>query len=109
MGKKLMSLNRYISVITDIDAKWFVVFEHIINCLSFGYVRLPNLKTLFLVLHLFFLLFVFLFLLPLSTFKPPNALYSKFERLKISERTSVRLISGVPGWGDSPQSGPPKF
>ena len=25
-GKKLTSLNRYISVITDIDEKWFVSF-----------------------------------------------------------------------------------
>ena len=36
-----MILNRYISVITDIDEKWFVVFERSINCLAFGYVRIP--------------------------------------------------------------------
>ena len=53
--------------------------------------------------------FFFLFLLRLSPFKPLNALYSKFERLKISGRTSVRLKLGVPGWGDPPQSSPPKF
>ena len=49
MGKKLTSLNRYILVLTDIDEKWFVVFEHTVNRLSCGYVRLPNLKTIFLV------------------------------------------------------------
>ena len=39
---------------------------------------------------------------PCSTaifFQTPNALYSKFKRLKISGKTSVRLKSGVPGWG----------
>ena len=52
----------------------------------------------------FFLLlfFFFIILLRLSTFKPLNALYSKFERLKISGRTNARLKLGVPGWGDLP-------
>ena len=40
-------------------------------------------------------------LLLLSTFKSLNALYSKFERLKISARTRVRLKLGVPVWGIS--------
>ena len=62
-------------------------------------VAFPNLKTIFFVLHL--LNFFFLFLLPLSTFKPLNALYLKLMRLKISGRTSVRQKSGVPGWGIS--------
>ena len=53
--------------------------------------------------------FCLLFFQPLSIFKPLNALYSKFERLKILGRTSVRLKLRVPGWGDPPQSGPPKF
>ena len=45
MGKKLTNLNnRYISINTDIDEKRFTVFEHTINHLSFGYVRLPQLK-----------------------------------------------------------------
>ena len=61
----------------------------------------PNLKTI--------LFFLFLILLWQSTFKPLNALYSKFEQLKISGRTSARLKSGVPSWGDSSQSGPAKF
>ena len=91
-----MNLNRYISIVTDIDEKWFVVFYHTINHLSFGYVRLPQFKYFFFVLHLFLLFF--LFLLPLSTFKPLNALYSKFERLKKLGRTFVRQKSGVSGW-----------
>ena len=49
----------------------------------------------------FFLLFFFLILLRLFTFKPLNALYLKFERLKISGRTSARMKLGVPGWGIS--------
>ena len=69
-----------------------MVFEHTIKRLSFGYVCLPqpgyNISS--------FLSF-FLFLLPLTTFKPLNALYSKFERLKISGRTSAGMKSGVPG------------
>ena len=36
-GQKLTSLNRYISVITDVDEKWFVIFEHTINHFSFDY------------------------------------------------------------------------
>ena len=38
-GQKVGNFNRYISIITDIDEKWFVIFEHTINCLFFGYVR----------------------------------------------------------------------
>ena len=67
-----------------------------------------NLKTIFLVLHLFSYFFFFFFLL-LSTFKLLNVMYSKFERLKISGRTFVRLKSEVPGWRDPLQSGSPKF
>ena len=67
MGKKVTSLNRYISVITDIDEKWCAVFEHAINRLSFGYVRLPQLENHFSCFRSFLLLFFFLFLLPLST------------------------------------------
>ena len=47
MGKKLMILNQYILVITSIDEKWFVVFEHTINLLSFGYVCLPQPENYF--------------------------------------------------------------
>ena len=57
----------------------------------------------------FFTLSSFLFLLRLSTLKPLNALYLKFERLKISGRTSAEMKSGVSGWWDPPQSGPRKF
>ena len=97
-----------ISIITDIDEKWFVISEHTIHWFAFGYVRLPQLKYHF---SSFFLLFFFLFiiLLRLSTFKSLNALYSKFERLKISGRTSARLKLGVPGWGNPPQTSSPNF
>ena len=44
IGKKLTNFNRYNSVITDIDKKWFVIFEHTINHLFFGYVHLPQLE-----------------------------------------------------------------
>ena len=54
MGNKLTNLNRYISVITDIGEKWFVVFEHTINHLSFGYACLPQFEYYFFVLFLFF-------------------------------------------------------
>ena len=73
------------------------------NRLSFGYVRL-----LLLEYHFSSFLSLF-FLLRLSTFKLLNALYSKFERLKILGRTSAGIKLGVPGWENPPQSGPPKF
>ena len=44
---------------SDIDQKRFAVFEHTINRFSFGYIYLPYLKTIFLVLHLFFTFFRF--------------------------------------------------
>ena len=47
MGRKLTNLNRCISVITDIDEKWFAIFEHSINYLSFGCDRIPQLKYFF--------------------------------------------------------------
>ena len=108
-GQKLTSNYignyRYISVITDVDEKSFVVCKHTINRLSFGYARLLQLENIiFLVLHFFLT-----FLLTPSAFKLLNALYSKFERLKIPGRTFVRMKSGVSGLGDLPQSGPPKF
>ena len=94
--KKLTNLNQYISVMTDIDEKWFVILELTINQLSFDYVRLAQLGNYFSCSVIFFLTFCFLFffLLPLCTFKPLNALYSKFERLKISGRNSVQLKWG---------------
>ena len=66
----------YISVITDINKKWFVIFELTINHLSFGYGRLLQLEY-----HLFCFLFFFNFFsssLTLSPFKPLNRLYLKF-------------------------------
>ena len=87
-GQKVTILNRYISVITGIDEKWFVIFEHTINCLSFGYVHLPQLEYYFSSFFSYFFFF-FILLLRLSTSKPLNALYSKFERLKVSGRSSA--------------------
>ena len=86
----------YLAVTIDTDKKRFVVFEHTINLLiKFIY---PNLKTIFLVLASFVLLFFPFFLLMLSTFKMLNAVYSKIERLKISRSTGERLKSGIPDW-----------
>ena len=48
IGKKKTISNQYISVYADIDKKWFVMFEHAINYLSFSYIQLPNLNTFFL-------------------------------------------------------------
>ena len=104
MCKNLTNLNQYISVITNIDKKWFVTFEQTINHLSFGYVILSQFECYF---SCFASFFPFLFML--FTSKPLNALYSKLERLKISGRISVRLKSVVQGWGDLSQSSPPKF
>ena len=59
MGKKLSNLNRYVSVISDIDEKWFVVFEHSINHPFYGYVRLPQLEYYFSCFAYFFLFFYF--------------------------------------------------
>ena len=80
-------------------------FEHTINRLSFWYVRLPQPEYYFSSFFSFFLLF----LLQLSTFKPLNALYLKFEGLETSRRASAGMKSGVPGWEHPPQSGPLKF
>ena len=56
-----MNLNSYISVIADIDEKWFVIFEHTMNHLSFGYVHLPQLKYYFSCFASFFLFFFYCF------------------------------------------------
>ena len=78
----------------------------------FGYVCLPQPENYFSCFASFFLLF-FLFSFSSAagyyTFELLSALYSNFERLKISGRTFVRQKSGVRDWGDPPQSGPPKF
>ena len=58
-GIKLTSLNRYISVITDIDKKWFVIFEHTTNHLSFGYVCLHQLENYFSCFSIFFFNYYF--------------------------------------------------
>ena len=101
MGRKLASLNRYISVIIDIDGKWFVIFEQIINHLCFGYIRLP--QPVYYFSCFFFYTFLFFFHFSHTIY------FCKFERLRISLRTFVRQKSGVPGWGDFSQLGPPRF
>ena len=97
-GQKWAKVGEFepISITTDIDEKWFVIFEHTIYHLSLVMFIRANLHT---VLFFVFSNFFFLFLPKLSTCKPLNAQYSNFERLKISGRTSVRLKSGVPRWG----------
>ena len=56
-----------------------LIIEHIINRLSFGYVRVLQLEYDFSCFASFLVFFFFLFLLPLFTFKPLNALDSKLE------------------------------
>ena len=56
-GQKVNNLNQYISIIIDIDEKWFLIFEHTINYLSFGYGHLPQLEYHFYCSASFFLLF----------------------------------------------------
>ena len=101
MGRKWTILNRYISVITDIDEKWFVIFEHTINCFSFGYVRLPQLEYYFSSFFFLFSYFFFLFYYssPAIYFEAAKRTVFKVWRLKISGGTSARLKLGVPGWG----------
>ena len=93
----------------DISWQWLILMKNglwFLSTLSTAFFLVmfvyPNLNTSFL-------LFFFLILLRLSTFKPLNALHSKFERLKISCRTSARQKLRVPGWKDPPQTGPPKL
>ena len=57
MGRKLMSLNRYISVNTDFDEKWFVVFEPLSTAFLLVMFIYPNLNTIFVLFFLFFFLF----------------------------------------------------
>ena len=55
-----------ILIITDIDEKWFLIFEHNINRLSFGYVRLLQLEYYFSFSFLFFTSFFFPYYLLLT-------------------------------------------
>ena len=110
IGRKLTSLNRYTSVIINIDENGLGFLSKLSTAFLLVMFIYPNLNTIFLVFS-FFLLFFFFFIivLRLSTFKPLYALHSKFERLKISGRASARLKLEVLGWGNPPQTGPPKF
>ena len=60
-GQKVDKFEPMILCNNDIDGKWFVIFEHTINHLSFGYVRLPQLKCYFSYFASFFLLFFWFF------------------------------------------------
>ena len=80
MDKKLTNLNQSILVITDTDEKRFVLFKYNINRLLLVMFIYPDWNTIFVS---FFLLFFFLFLLELSTFKQQTHCTQKFERLKI--------------------------
>ena len=63
--KKWTNLNQYISINTDIDEKWFVIFKHTFNHLSFGYAHLAQLEYYFSLFLSFFLLhYHFFFLFP---------------------------------------------
>ena len=89
-GLKVEEFEPIYSATTDIDEKSYAIFEHTINHLSFGFVRLPQRENYFSCFESFFLLFFssFVFFCP-STFRPLNALHSSFERVKISGKTCV--------------------
>ena len=59
MGKKLTSLKRNFSVITDIDGNWFAISEYTFSHLSFSYVSLPQIENYFSCFVSFFLLLLF--------------------------------------------------
>ena len=59
MGKKLTNLNRYISVRTDIDETWFVIFDYTTIVFLFIVFVYSNLKLYFLFVFFFFLTFFF--------------------------------------------------
>ena len=54
---KLMSLNQYISVNTDFDEKWFVLFEPLSTAFVLVIFIYPNLNTIFVLFFFFFFLF----------------------------------------------------
>ena len=58
-GQKVDKFERYTSVITDTDKKWFVVFERTVNDLFFSYICLPQLECYFFSFFLFPYFFFF--------------------------------------------------
>ena len=96
--KKLTNLNQYILVITDIDEKCFVVFEHTINHLSFGYVRLFQLEYYFSCFGFFFLLLFFFFCRYLLLNHLTHCIQS-LSNWRYQEGL-LQQKSRVPGWGD---------
>ena len=93
-GQFWTNISRYLLILMK-NGSWFL------SALSTAFLLVmfvySNLNTIFFLFSYFF--FFFILLLQLSTFKPLNALYSKFEWLKISGRTSTGLKLGMPGWG----------
>ena len=105
MGKKLTNLNRYSSVITNIDEKWFVSFEHTINCFSLGYVRLDLLQLEYYCAC--FVSFFFLFSFSSAAIYILTAKRTVFKVEDIREDYCVTEIGGA-RLGDPPQLRPPK-
>ena len=60
-GQKLTNLNQYILTITNINKKLFAIFEHTINHLSFGYVRLSQFEYYFSCFFFYYLFIYFFF------------------------------------------------
>ena len=105
LGKKQF----WLKMICDFGAHYQLPFFGCVRSLQHEYCF--SSFFLFFCFFFFFLVFFFFFrfLLRLSTFIRLNALYLKFERLKISGRTCVGLNSKVPSWENSSQSGLPKL
>ena len=93
--------------INRIDEKWFVIFEHTINHLSFGYVCLPQPEHYFSCFTYFFLLFFFFFYRYLRL-KRKRTVFKVWAIKDIREDLCATEIVGA-RFGDSSQSGPPKL
>ena len=91
-------------VITDNDGKWFVIFSTLSTTFLLIMFVYPNLNTVFLVLASFFL---FLFLVPLSTFSAKRTLFKVLANEDISEDFCAAEIVGA-SLGGSPSIGPSK-
>ena len=109
MDKTLMNLNRWISVISDINEKWFVIFEYTFNHAPFFWLCLCTLTwtSIFFVLLFFSYFFSFFYFFPSYLLANSQAIF-KFEQLEITEKTSVGLKSGLPNWGHLPHLDPSK-
>ena len=77
-GQKVDEFEPIYSVITEIDEKWFVIFEHTNTIFLLVMFIYPNLKTIFRLFFSYPTFFFVRFLPMLSSFKPLNAQYSNF-------------------------------